>query len=487
MNKNNYIHILSIKFLLIIFLALNSACDKEVSRTPVAPPPPEGFIYVNSTPEGYAIYKNGRNTGSFTPDSLTFLEPGQYEITLKKLYWRDTTVVVDVTMDKLAVVDVDFLANPSMYGDLILISVPAGAQVILTDSLRNETTPATLKSLLPGSYNVSFFLENFRSEKLDVIVESGKQNQYSTALRDTSVWVDFQVFNSQIQSSLLKSITVDNTGIIWIGSLDIGLIRFDQIDFTNFNESNSPLPDNKINYLAVDNQNRVWAGTDFGIAVFDGVSWIIYDRDNSGLTSEVINSIDFDETGIAWIGTTAGLVKFDGVNWQVFNDAQSRVWAMGSKLDNSGVVWIGTREKGIVALENNLLTFYPDSIFNYPTARISSVAKDQSGNIWFSHQPASGLRSGVSFWDGNLFSSTFLGTANNNVNHIFTDDENNKWVSTWEGFVWFDAQNSFQIFSSFNSLISSDKVNSSVRDQNGVVWLTTQGGGLNKFKVNNLK
>ena len=481
------IHIALIKLVLPAALLIASACDREVSHTPVAPPPPEGFVYVSSTPEGFAIYKNGRITGSFTPDTLPFLEPGQYEITLKKLYWKDTTIVVNVTEENLSKIHFDLLANPSMYGDLVLFTVPSGAQVILNDSLLTETTPATLSGMLPGLYNVSYSLTNFRSEELEVIVESSKQNHYSSELRDTSVWVDFQVFNSQIQSNSLKSITVDKSGVIWIGSLDIGLIRFDQIDFINYSESNSPLPDNKINCLTVDEQNRIWAGSDFGIAVFDGVSWIIYNRDNSGLTSEVINSINFDESGIVWISTAAGLVKFDGVNWQIFNDSQSRIWAMGSELDNSGVVWIGTREYGIVTLENNQLTFYPDSIYDYPTKRISSVDKDPSGNIWFCHQPDIGLRSGVSFWDGNLFTNTFLGTANNNVNHIFIDDGNNKWVSTWEGFVWFDGQNNFQTFSSFNSLISSDQVNSSVRDQNGVVWLTTQGGGLNKFKVNNLK
>ena len=30
--------------------------------------------------------------------------------------------------------------------------------------------------------------------------------------------------------------------------------------------------------LNVDNQNRIWVGTDKGIGIFDGSSWIVYNR-----------------------------------------------------------------------------------------------------------------------------------------------------------------------------------------------------------------
>ncbi len=468
--------------LIAVTVLLLAGCDKEVSRTPVAPPPPEGFVFVQSTPPGFAIYQNGKNTGRFTPDTLRFLEPGDYQITLKKLYWKDTTLTVTVTETELAIVNVDFLSNDSMFGDLVFFSNPPGAQVILNDSLLNITTPDTLTHLFPGKYNVKYRLHNFRDESFEAIVESSKRKLYSASLRDTSVWVDFQVFNSDIPSNSLSVITIDNNGTIWIGSFDAGLIKFDRVNFTNFTKMNSPLPDNRINSLTVDAQNKLWIGTNFGLAVYDGSSWVIYNQTNSGIPTDVINSVNFDDSGIAWIGTSGGLAKFDGVNWQVFNDADFRVWAMDSDVDNSGVVWAGTKEAGIVKLENNSLIFVPDSIYNYPTERISSVEKDMFGNIWFTHLPDSARRSGASFWDGSQFNNFFLGTANNNVNHIFIDDENNKWVSTWEGFFFLDQSNNVQSFTTFNSLISSDVVNASVRDANGVLWITTAGGGLNKFK-----
>jgi streptogramin lyase len=468
-------------------LVFAAGCDKEISRAPTAPPPSEGFIYVHSNPGAFAIYKNGRNTGRYTPDSLLFLEPGAYEITLKKLYWKDTTITVNVTEEEPSDINIDYLSNPSMRGDLVFYTNPPGANIIINDSLLNETTPATINNLLPGIYNITFRLDDHRDDNFEATVESSKSKNYNSVLRDTSVWVDYQVFNSGIQANVLTAIAIDDDGVKWIGSLSNGIISYDDVDFVNYTESNSPLPGNRINCISVDAINRIWIGTDYGLAVFDRSSWIIYNRYNSGLTSEIINSVIFDDGGVAWIGSTSGLVKFDGITWQIFNEPEMRVWAMDCEFDNSGVLWIGTREYGIVTLENDSLTFIPATIYNYPTERISSVAKDNFGNIWFTHMPDSGRMSGVSFWDGNIFNNTFLGTATNNVNNIYIDADNNKWISTWEGFVLFDSQNFSQIFSSLNSLISSDRINASVTDQSGAVWITTQGGGLNKFKVMNLE
>ena len=59
---------------------------------------------------------------------------------------------------------------------------------------------------------------------------------------------------------------------------------------------------------------------------------------------------------------------------------------------------------------------------------------------------------------------------------------NNKWFATSEGFIVFDTQNNSTVYRTTNSLITSNNIRASVRDQIGNVWITTAGGGLNKFK-----
>jgi len=457
-------------------------CDKEVSRSPVESEAPKGFMYVNSTPSGFTIFLNGRNTGRLTPDSISYIEAGVYEITLKKKYFKDTSLVVTLAANEKLQVTIDIASNPSMYGNLSLQTSPVGAEIFINDSATGKITPSTFSGLFPGEYTVKFKLLNYRDKEINTVVQSSKTNSYSEELRDTSVWVDYQVFNSGINSNNLTAITIDQNNVKWIGSLDKGLIRYDELGFNNYDKTNSSIPSNKINCISIDNQNRVWVGTDFGIGIFDGSSWVTYNRNNSGLTSEFINTIRFDNTGNAWIGTTANLVKFDGSNWTIYNEPNSKDWINDIFVENENKLWLGTKLGGIFIFENQNFTELSKFQYGYPSLTISSVARDNFNNVWFCFLPDSSGRGGVSYWNGSGFNNFLLGTPQNSVKNIFIDEENFKWFATSEGFVVFDTQNNSTVYTLNNSLISSNNIISSVRDANGIVWLTTFASGLNKFK-----
>jgi streptogramin lyase len=466
-------------FLLVLILV--TGCDKEVSRSPVESEAPKGFIYINSTPVGFTIFQNGRKTGRITPDSLPFLEAGNYSITLKRKYYKDTSVVVSLAEDEKKQILIDLLTNPSMRGKMFINSQPQGASISINDSLTNKVTPYTVGDLLPGEYSVRLKLLNHRDAELVAVVYSSQTRNYTKALRDTSFWIDFQTTNSGISTNVLTAIAVDHNNIKWIGTQDKGLIRFDEISFTNYDVTNSSIPANNINCISVDNQNRIWIGTNSGIGVFYG-SWTIYNQTNSGLTSNIINSIHFNNTNAALIGTDVGLFKFDGANWTHYNDPLSRDWIKDFYIENENKIWLGTKGFGIFILENGTFTEISRTEYNYPTYTISSTSADQSGNIWFCFLTDSSGRAGVSFWNATNFSNYFPGTYLNSFRHIFIDDENNKWISTSEGFLLFNSQNLQSVFTAQNSLISSNLTISSVKDLNGNIWVTTQNGGLNKYK-----
>jgi streptogramin lyase len=455
-----------------------------VTRSPLEPPPPQGFIYINSIPAGFQIFLNERNTGRVTPDSISYIDAGQYEITLRKKYFKDTSLVVNLIEDQKLNLNIDILSNPSMYGGLHLITVPEGANITLNDSALNKISPLTLQNLLPGEYTIKFDLFNHRDAEFIAIVQSSKTNIYQEELRDTSEWIDYQVSNSNIHSNFLSAITIDDNDIMWIGSLNEGLIKYDGVNFINFKTSNSQIPANKINCLSIDNQNRVWVGTDLGIGVFSSGTWILFNSSNSGLTSEIINTIRFDNNDVIWIGTAGNLVKFDGIGWTVYNEPNGKDWVTDIYSESENTKWLGARADGIFIFENESFTSLEQPLYGYPSNTPSSITSDNFANIWFSFQPDTAGRGGVSYWDGSGFNNFLLGTSDNSINHIFIDDENNKWIATTEGFILFDAQNNSTTFRTANSLISSDNIRASIRDRNGNVWITTIGGGLNKLKWN---
>lgn len=478
-------NIISSELYLTAFLLLITTvagCDKEVSRSPVESEAPNGFIYVNSVPSGFTIFQNGRNTGRLTPDSISYIEGGTYEITLKKKYYKDTSLVVTLNENKKLQVYVDILSNPSMYGKLSFQTSPSGAEIIINDSTTSKITPFIFSGLLPGEYSARFRLPNHRDKEIDAIVQSSRTNMYTEELRDTSVWVDFQIFNSGIHSNSLTAISIDNNNVRWIGSLDKGLIKFDEIIFMNYDITNSAIPANKINCIAVDLQNRVWVGTDFGIGIFDGSGWITYNRNNSGLTSEIINTIQFDDVGNTWIGTAGNLVKFDGINWNVYNEPAGKDWIKDIYIEIENKLWLGTKGDGIRTFENESFDSLLITDYDYPSNTISSIGIDDFNNIWFSFLPDSSGRGGVSYWNGSSFTNIYFGTLQISVNNIFIDNQNNKWIATSEGLVRLDNQNVSTLFSTLNSLVSVNNIKASARDQNGNVWITTGVGGLNKYK-----
>ena len=133
-------------------------------------------------------------------------------------------------------------------------------------------------------------------------------------------------------------------------------------------------------------------------------------------------------------------------------------------------------------LKTKLLVGCDGGIMFIVLMTVSSIEKDMTNDVWFCFLPDTINRSGISRWDGTTFTNIHFGTFQNKVNHIFIDEQNNKWVATSDGLLNYDNQNNSTFFNTLNSLISSNNVSASVVDSNGDVWITTSGGGLNKYK-----
>lgn len=74
----------------------------------------------------------------------------------------------------------------------------------------------------------------------------------------------------------IQAILADNN-IIWIGTDNHGLVKFDGVAWTVYNVSNSSIPYNSISALEVDMYGNKWIGTSYnGLAKFNNLTWEIY-------------------------------------------------------------------------------------------------------------------------------------------------------------------------------------------------------------------
>lgn len=124
----------------------------------------------------------------------------------------------------------------------------------------------------------------------------------------------------------------DKNGNIWFGNNGSGLFRYDGKSLTNITEekglsnkefsvSNKPGPGTlaRIYSINEDNTGNLWIGTvDAGVWRYDGNQLTNYTA-KDGLTSNAVNTIYKDQKGELWFGTdAAGMCKFNGLSFTKF-------------------------------------------------------------------------------------------------------------------------------------------------------------------------
>lgn len=477
---------LSIILLLLISIT-GFICDQDVSVSPPPPPVPKGILKVQSIPDSFTIFLNGRNTGRKTPDSLIYLDYETYQVTLKKQYFRDTSITVNIAEGIPVDTIINFLSNPLMYGSLNIRSEPTGTDIYLNDSSTGLTTPTTINNLIPGLYSIKMKKTGFRDVNLyNVSVQSNVIKSVYTELEDTSVWVNYQTFNSNIPTNVLSCISIDVSGTKWIGTFANGLLKFDGSNFTQFSKENSPLPDNYILCLSVDPSNRLWIGTDNGLAVLSNNVWTVYTKDNSGLPINSIKSLAPESSSLIWIGTSLGLVKYDG-NWQVYIISPNITnWINTISIDQAHTKWLGIGDTslGVVSFDGTGFTNYPMEVYGYQTKNVMCSAVSPSGQIWFACNPFKGVSGGLSYYDGNIFNNISLATFLL-VNNINISNSDKKWISSNNGLYKIVGTSQITLYNKFNSPLTSNDISGTAEDGGGILWIVTGTGGLVKYKEAN--
>jgi signal transduction histidine kinase/ligand-binding sensor domain-containing protein len=147
-------------------------------------------------------------------------------------------------------------------------------------------------------------------------------------------------------SATTTAVLEDQTGAVWIGTAEAGLIRYDTNGFTNVKTSHR-----EILSLAEDQEGNIWIGTRLG-----GLSRLrerALELENvlPGLPAEAVLSVCQDKMGDIWATTQSGLVaQRREDHWN--NLSASTNWfaryanCIAPAAD--GGVWIGTQRRGLI-------------------------------------------------------------------------------------------------------------------------------------------
>jgi PAS domain S-box-containing protein len=321
---------------------------------------------------------------------------------------------------------------------------------------------------------------------------------------------------ASLNHDTVTTIFEDATGILWVGTND-GLNGFDPTTgtFTQFNpDPANPtiLSGNNIQTIVPvqDEPGWLWIGTDRGgLNKFEPATNTIirYEHDPLVLTSLSDNNaitIFTDQSGVVWVGTRNGLNKFAPFSQQFpyytrqpgIANTLSDDFVQTIYQDEAGIVWLGTNAGGLHRLdpETGLYSHYrhhPADPNSPLSDDIEAIEPGRPGVLWLGYST-----DGLTKFEGETQTFTHYLPDTNTPNSIpagriqrslYYDHANDQlWIGLdGSGVARFDPDT--EIFTAYrhqpdnaNSL-NSDRVKQIYQDSAGWIWVGTTEPVLNKL------
>ncbi len=291
-----------------------------------------------------------------------------------------------------------------------------------------------------------------------------------------------------INNNFVRTIFNDKMGNIWIGTAGGGINKYSPHKKRFYKlfhdpEKETSFSHNMTRSIIEDSDGTVWIGTMGG-----GLNAFVKNSGNrlsftrsftylDNLSPNAITAIYEDRRGALWVGTWGdGIYRFPDYKRNFVN---------AQKLKSNPPSYHYTKKEGVPgALGSNI---------------IQAIKEDSRGNLWVGSEAGLELfiRSNNTF---RLFSHDPFkqeSISNNRIqsNCIFEDVQGNLWVGTWNGLNKItagqlnrqDIKNIKFIRYSHSVLdtnsLSDNRIISIYQNIDGVIWVGTYGGGVNKLEV----
>ena len=280
---------------------------------------------------------------------------------------------------------------------------------------------------------------------------------------------------------------------------------FAQSDHYNFSklDMHNGLSHNRVNAVLKDPDGFLWFGTMSGLNRYDRYSCRVYRKNHNDSTSlkenNVLSLYELPDRKM-WVSTGAGpciynpdTEKFDA---DYFNYLQLLGLPPGTVMTiikgNDGRYWFLYNDLGLYlysAAEKRAKPFIRQNTLN-PPEKITSVKETKDGKLWIVYQ--NGLLQEYDIAsDKVIFSSTALQEQHtgNNSHNLFIDRDGDVWIwyYTYGAFLFHPQDNTIRQFNknSAPSRLSSEVVSQIIQDNNGMIWVATDHGGVTLIDKNN--
>ena len=315
-------------------------------------------------------------------------------------------------------------------------------------------------------------------------------------------FVNFTTSNG-LSSNTVNTILKDKYGFMWFGT-DDGLNRFDGLSFSVYRhkeEDSSSIGGNSILALHEDSSGNLWIGTNTTLSCYnrkkDSFSNYRFTLNNTART------IFCDHTGQVWIGSYIGLFRLNPVTGKIhrYMADPGKPGSLVSNIitciveDSRHRLWIGSNA-GLYQYQAQADTFMhftrePTDSLSLPDNSIKAITEDHNGNLWIGtedHGLAMLLPDGRHFRTYQHSNAQKNSLSSNRIWSLAAENADRIWVGTEEGLNIFDLQKKTtqRIEHDIRNRYSlrGKSVRSIYIDSNGIYWIGTYQGGINKYDRN---
>lgn len=286
-------------------------------------------------------------------------------------------------------------------------------------------------------------------------------------------------FKDEIPSpnGFIKSMSFLQDGTIALGLYGSGLSLFDGEKVTQTFTSEDGLVSDEIWTIITDSKNRIWIGTNDGLSIYDDGEFKNFTTTN-GLPYNTIRGLTEMSNGDIWVGTDKeGIVIFrDSKPFKYLHTKDGLSGAFPqyfAENEKDGSIWIAHHGNGLDRYKDGLIE-------NINTE--DGLVSDFLTFIGFSKDGTAyvGSETGMSVLTKKLVSvldNKVVGIDNSAINSVNQDDDGTIWLGTdGNGFKYYkDTQwNTIE----FPSNLTNGYSGSSAIDNNGNIWFGTQGTGV---------
>lgn len=289
---------------------------------------------------------------------------------------------------------------------------------------------------------------------------------------------------------------------LWLG-VEKRLFRYD-IGSKRFEEKQL-FSDNTINTIFIDSRSNVWVGTDSGICIYnDDTGEEEYLMSSSRSNKYVVWAIFEDKKNNIWVGTDGGLSLYkNNPSVQIHHWDNMTGMDEGNLMtcmfkDSRGNYWFGgSNGLGRLAPGKELMDWYKvsGSKFHISHNRIRDIYEDNEGYLWV------GTNESINRFDydtNRFVHYTIMDSAQvRNTDwcqSIVGDEDNHLWISSFlggvfrvdkkklmahEGSIYLAEENYYQNSGRFG--LMSDRVQRTIRDKQGNIWVMMNDYGVNKI------